>query len=382
MARIAVAIIVASLFPAMVAAEPIKVFLMIGASNMHGVANADGLAPPWDTPQDDVWIWQNDFGDNVGWTSLRPGFGNTDNNFGSGGNHLNPNPNRPDEDRFGPELSFGRSIADAFPESQIAILKHADGGRDLETNFNPSNTGPAGRENMWAGLVEKTDQALKVFEDVGLEYSIAGMVMYQGAKDARNLTGVEIDNYDENLPFFIQGVRDQYNEPELPFVITHLPTFMDPIRYPGRYDIRAVQADVAASDPFISLTEISDLERREDGVHFDHIDMLEIGQRYADTYVELTSETCNSNTLGDIDGNGKVDFADFLVLSNNFGMDVEGHKFGDIDCNGSVEFADFLTLSNNFGSTVQAAATVPEPSGRMVLALGLMLFSAVGRDYR
>ena len=289
MRRLIAAAILVTVFPAFSVAEPVKVFLMIGASNMHGVADASGLSSPWDSPQDDVWIWQNDLGDNVGWTSLRPGFGNTDNNFGSGGNHLNPNPNRPDVDRFGPELSFGRSIADAFPDSQIAILKHADGGRDLETHFNPSNTGPAGRENMWAGLVEKTNQAFQRLEDQGLEFSVAGMVMYQGARDARNLTGVEIDNYAENLPFFIQSVRDQFNEPNLPFVMTHLPTFMDPVVYPGRDEIRAVQAAVAESDPFIALTAIDDLERREDGVHFDHVDMLEIGRRYATTYSELTA---------------------------------------------------------------------------------------------
>ena len=37
------------------------------------------------------------------------------------------------------------------------------------------------------------------------------------------------------------------------------------------------QAAVAESDPFIVLTTIDDLERREDGVHFDHVDMLESG---------------------------------------------------------------------------------------------------------
>ena len=72
--------------------------------------------------------------------------------------------------------------------------------------------------------------------------------------------------------------------------------------------------------------------------------------------------TCNPNSQGDIDGNGKVEFADFLVLSANFGADVSGHADGDIDCNGTVEFADFLVLSANFGQDVAGAAPVPEPS--------------------
>ncbi len=73
---------------------------------------------------------------------------------------------------------------------------------------------------------------------------------------------------------------------------------------------------------------------------------------------------------GDIDGNGRVEFADFLVLSTNFGQEADAAG-GDIDCNGSVEFADFLVLSANFGQDV-AAAPVPEPNGILVLLIGMV----------
>ena len=78
---------------------------------------------------------------------------------------------------------------------------------------------------------------------------------------------------------------------------------------------------------------------------------------------------CDPNSQGDLDGNGKVEFADFLVLSGNFGNDVASHTEGDIDCNGKVEFADFLILSGNFGNDVAAAQSVPEPSSMMLLVL-------------
>jgi hypothetical protein len=85
--------------------------------------------------------------------------------------------------------------------------------------------------------------------------------------------------------------------------------------------------------------------------------------------------TCNPNTGGDIDGNGVVDFGDFLTMSANFGTTVaagiSGHTVGDLDCNGSVEFADFLTMSGNFGQSVGGAQaqSVPEPSGLALLSL-------------
>lgn len=74
---------------------------------------------------------------------------------------------------------------------------------------------------------------------------------------------------------------------------------------------------------------------------------------------------------GDIDGNGEVAFADFLILSANFGM-PGGPGEGDIDGNGTVEFADFLTLSSNFGQTAGAAA-VPEPSSLSLLGFAALL---------
>ena len=80
---------------------------------------------------------------------------------------------------------------------------------------------------------------------------------------------------------------------------------------------------------------------------------------------------CNPETGGDIDGNGVVEFADFLVLSNNFGNEVDSHEAGDLDCNGVVEFADFLALSANFGNEVAAASSVPEPSSLALLGISL-----------
>jgi|GEM_PF-3395132 len=68
--------------------------------------------------------------------------------------------------------------------------------------------------------------------------------------------------------------------------------------------------------------------------------------------------------LGDFDGNGTVEFEDFLSLSSNFAEQVSTYEEGDANCDGAVLFDDFLILSANFGSTAGAAtsAQVPEPS--------------------
>lgn len=68
---------------------------------------------------------------------------------------------------------------------------------------------------------------------------------------------------------------------------------------------------------------------------------------------------------GDLDGDGAVAFADFLILSDGF-ADEGSYSDGDLDCSGEVSFADFLILSFNFGTTTEEAAVVPEPRSWML----------------
>ena len=67
--------------------------------------------------------------------------------------------------------------------------------------------------------------------------------------------------------------------------------------------------------------------------------------------------------LGDFNGDRAVDFADFLILSGNFG-ESGGWTEGDATLDGVVAFADFLVLSREFGNSLGAAASlaVPEPT--------------------
>ena len=75
---------------------------------------------------------------------------------------------------------------------------------------------------------------------------------------------------------------------------------------------------------------------------------------------------------GDTDANGEVNFLDFLALAENFGQDG-GWAEGDFDGDGQVAFNDFLALAENFGQSVPAAAAaVPEPTGLLMAAFGLL----------
>ncbi len=88
-------------------------------------------------------------------------------------------------------------------------------------------------------------------------------------------------------------------------------------------------------------------------------------------FVIRGSEVQVERLPGDADGNNAVEFADFLILSSNFGKTDAVFDDGDFDGSGDVAFADFLILSQNFGTTLAAnavAGSAAEPPSQTAAA--------------
>ena len=77
--------------------------------------------------------------------------------------------------------------------------------------------------------------------------------------------------------------------------------------------------------------------------------------------------------LGDANGDGEVQFDDFIAVAENFNMEADWSG-GDFDGDGLVSFLDFLALAENFGAVAGGAAealvAIPEPSAAMLTLLG------------
>lgn len=241
-------------------AKPLKVYLLVGQSNMQGhaaertlahlgmdpktkpllksIQNADGTAKVHDR----IWISSIDTSQDSGVKEGKLTVG-----YGAGGR----------EPKIGPELTFGITMQKQVGEP-ILIIKTSWGGKSLNTDFRSPSAGPykfnegqienfkkrgqdlaeerkkrAERTGVYYRLM--LEHIRKVLGDIKrvypaynakAGYELAGMVWFQGWNDMvdggtypmRGQPG-SYDAYSKNLAHFIRDVRKDLKAPKLPFVI-------------------------------------------------------------------------------------------------------------------------------------------------------------------
>ncbi len=92
----------------------------------------------------------------------------------------------------------------------------------------------------------------------------------------------------------------------------------------------------------------------------------------------LSSSVLNAQETksADFDGNGSVDFTDFLAFAQGFGKSAGQDDFNaklDLDGNGTIDFSDFLLFVNAFGkSSGPTDPPPPEPAPRFLYVSDLI----------
>ncbi len=247
---------------------PIQVFLLAGQSNMDGRAPVGGLpTSPVNLRrlQADVLFYHSNQGGGSRYTAdilvpLHPG------TAGDG----------PDGVRaFGPEITFGRKMADDFPDQKFALIKSANGGTSLHADWNPSG----GAEYL--KFKETVANGMAALVDAGYTPEIAGMLWMQGETDAKGPSTAAA--YEENLRNFIDEIRTEYADPSLAFLIGEV--------FTNDYGemVSEGQAAVAAADPNVGFITTRDLSF-QDAVHFDPAGQMELGRRFASAYQQIVAE--------------------------------------------------------------------------------------------
>lgn len=233
-------------------AEPIKVFLAGGQSNMRGSGNAANLPAELQGPQSDVLLVRGEQG-TAGDTLmvLQPGEANT---FGS---------------RVGPEVTFGRTIADAFPDQNFAVLKYAAGGTALGGSWKPT-TGAS-----YQLFRQTVENGLTLLENAGYTPEIVGMIWHQGESNAGNTQA----QYETLLNGFIADMRSHYGA-NLPFMIGAINA-----DYSTEYaTIAAAQMAVGAAAPYATFVPTDAGDFGNDEIHLTTAGVMKLGENFATMY--------------------------------------------------------------------------------------------------
>lgn len=241
------------------------VYLAAGQSNMDGRGSANELTgnlASWSGPQSDVRIYYANPANldpvnptyHTGWQVLAPGF-----SVPPGFSDVLPST------KFGPELAFARTVADANTNRHVAVIKVSRGGTSLSSDWKPA-TG-----YMYATLTNIARRALQALTNTGAQYTLRGVIWHQGESDGTSSTST----YQTRLTEFISAVRKDFGVTNLPFVIGELAT--------NRSDtVRQAQYNCAAVIPYVGIAVSSNLATlAPDDPHFTTPGALIMGQRMA-----------------------------------------------------------------------------------------------------
>jgi hypothetical protein len=246
-------------------AQPVKVYILAGQSNMDGRGRKSELVGElarWVKPQADVRIAYSNSTRRgpyatEGFVPLEPGYSVPP------GTKERKLPG----DTFGPEVSFGRAMADAHPDDRILLIKFSEGGTSMHKDWMPG----VAHDGLYPQFLAFVRRSLKSLSDAGQTPQLAGMIWHQGESDASLPEG----EYQRLLTDFIAHVREDLEAPQLNFVIGE-------VYDNGHRDrVRAGQRATAAAVPNVVFVPVEGLKTLDAGTHFDTRSQIELGRRLA-----------------------------------------------------------------------------------------------------
>lgn len=241
----------------------VPVFLFSGQSNTVGLGSVNTLSSEQKATIPDIMINVSancDGSKKDKWLPLGPGFGNSSSNFG-------------------PELFFGRTLADSLPDQKIAFIKNAVNGAPLGTSngYLPPSSNNGNGGNNYNSMINHIKKAMNSFNDAfdTSEYTPrwAGFIWLQGETDAMQ-GGSMANNYKTNLENLINDIRDVCETPDLPVI---LPLISKSSYWKEADKIRGADVALRGSLENIDTVETKHLKLLNDNMHYDAAGQMEIG---------------------------------------------------------------------------------------------------------
>lgn len=286
----------------------VRIVLLAGQSNADGRALVSELPATLQSPQDDVDLYHATQGTGGTLTTLRPGLSETS--------------------QSGPEILLGRRLADLHASeagTRVAILKYANGGTDLKTQWKAGGTATTSGDGPEYVTFQQT--VTSGLAALAAAYPLAtldlqSMVWMQGESDA---VASSSNLYQANLTSFIADVRATYGA-SLPFVIARLSSLQTALDAGHLNAVRAAQDAVAAADPRTAVFSTDSFGIKADNLHFTGGGQQAMGSAFAgetayyewmvDTFTPADINAGLAEPSADRDGDGQSNVDEFLGASD------------------------------------------------------------------
>jgi len=242
----------------------LRVFVLMGQSNMQGAARAAELKSPYNEKHDRIRIWANGR-----WEYFLP------------------------RQRFGPGVSMAHQLAELWPDDTIGIIKVAVGGtgiRGFEKNWSrerADRTFDGKKGSLYKDLMNAVAAAKNISQP-----EFCGFVWKQGAADG---TKKDLANeYYDTFKQLISDLRTDLGASDLPvFVLSYMKDEdLAKIKKPaGRrpYIGTVLMAHNRAGRDIPNVTTVhhGSLPTNADGVHFNAEGQIELGKMTASAVEEF-----------------------------------------------------------------------------------------------
>jgi len=236
------------------AEPPLWLFLLAGQSNMAGRAPVEEIDR---TPHPRVFSLQQD----MTW-----------------GPAVEPlHWDKPDIIGVGPGSSFGRAMAERYPDVRIGLIPSAVGGSSIR-EWVPRGVNPSTERRPWDDMKYFVWRTLAM---TGGE--LKGVIWHQGEADAKNFSA----EHGDALVDLVARMRAEFDDPDLPFVAGELADFYMTNRSPkGAVINEGIRRLPEKSDHTAVVTPV-DAEALPDGIHYDAPTYRRFGESYAEAMIGL-----------------------------------------------------------------------------------------------
>ena len=301
----------------------IDLFVWAGQSNAQG-RQGDAAQYPADTDsldQDIKFNWTLiDSGKSDGWTTLQAQSGV----FPSG--------------HFGPEITFGRKLAQA--NYKPAIFKYTKGATSIFEHWRQPGQG-----GFYDDMIADLKIAIKDLENQGFTVKIKGFIWIQGESDSNS--DAAANAYDGHLNSIITGMRHFADDNSLPIILGVDEQYFN-LPNQQRLGVLHAHQRLAQSDAKIKFTSMYGYPKA-DATHLTPAGLISHGEDIFDVYQILTSgakPAANSS----ITSNGDV----VSTLSQRaWGQSFSTNQSGYVR---SITFSAASSLSNSATLTLHNGA--------------------------